>query len=55
MRQLAKNIDESETWIKDPTLPDNETILEQTIRYFEFINNLLYKESTLEGDVVQVT
>jgi len=23
MRQLAKNIDESETWIKDPTFPDN--------------------------------
>lgn len=55
MRQLAKNIDESETWIKDPTLPDNEDILTQTIKYFEFINNLLYKDSTLEDDNVSVT
>lgn len=55
MRQLAKNIDESETWIKDPSHPDNETILVQTIQYFEFINNLLYLDSTLHGDTVQVT
>jgi hypothetical protein len=52
---LAKNIDESETWIKDPSYPDNEIILLQTIQYFEFINNLLYLDSTLHGDTVQVT
>lgn len=42
MRQLAKNIDESETWIKDPSDPNNQITLEQTIEYFDYINSLLF-------------
>lgn len=47
IRKLAKNIDESESWMADLTMPNNLYILKETVTFFQFFNSLLYADSRI--------
>lgn len=50
IRIIAKNIDESETWIQDLKIPDNLATLKRTSEYFIYFTKLLKKNSKLNAN-----
>lgn len=46
-KNLARNIDESEKWMGDLTLPENRKVLEETKKILFFLNSVIFTGSTI--------